>query len=179
MNTKLNKHWIKISTSIILLACSPALIAEDRLTFSDYKSQLRIKNINYKNNSIEFTGEIELTGTLVFRLDKTSNTEFGSPLFIDFIPNKNELPLLPQVTKGFYAAGLKSISLLNAQDLYEQLFGKGYKSPTREQRISGIITLKSYSSSVECDSRHYSATIVNFEKQTSTSMVNKEPISGC
>ncbi len=170
---------MKFTLILLLLIYSQISFGESSIKFSSYESDLRIDEIDNKNLVVTFSGEVELSGTLVFRLDMITDSEFGEPLFIDFIPDNDQLALLPQVTEGFYAKVLDRMSVFGAEELYHQLYGEGFTSKERELRKVGILRVKSYATSVECDSRQYFARLISFEPSKLVANINTAPINGC
>ena len=170
---------MKHAITLMLLLCSQPTMAESSLIFSDYTSDLRVSEIDNTQHLVRFSGEVEVSGTVVFSLDMLSETEFGEPLFVDFIPDPDQIALFPEVVSGFYAKSLNQISLLNTDELYTRIFGSESEHTSRELRIAGTLKLTSFSTRVECDSRHYSASLVSFSQNASVAAINRQPISGC
>ncbi|UBR49701.1 hypothetical protein KF947_20660 [Halomonas sp. FeN2] len=170
---------MKYIITLILISFSQSTMADNTLRFSDYTSNLRVIEIDNTQSVVRFSGEVEVSGTIVFRLDMLSETEYGEPLFVDFIPAPNQTSLFPEVISGFYAGSLKQISLLNTDELYTRLFGSESEHKSRELRIAGTLRLNSFSTRVECDSRQYSANLVSFSQNESMSAINRQPIYGC
>ena len=178
MGSATGRRWVKYLLCSVLLA-STAAPADERVIFSDYQGSLRVKEVDGTRHVVRFSGEVEVSGTLVFSLDRLSETEFGDPLFARFIPDSDQLDRFPQVVEGFYPAPLERISLINIGELYAQLFGADTRATSAELRKAGTIKLAAYATSVECDSRQYYAQVESFEPVESLAAINTTPLLGC
>ena len=165
--------------TIILITCASALSADEKVKFSTYESNLKVSEISYGSPYIEFHGEIEVQGTIVFRLDMLSETEFGQPIFADFIPDNNQLNLFPQIIDGRYPKKLERVSLLNTEEAYKQVYKVSTKHATREIRKPGTAILTTDATSIECDSRQYMAKLKAFTINHSVEVVSTKKVSGC
>lgn len=165
--------------SLLLLLTSSALMADENVKFSDYTSNLKIKEISYGMPHVQFSGQLEIKGTLVFRLDRLSETEFGEPIFADFFPNEDQRDLFPQVIEGRYAKKLESIGIININEAYKQAFGELQKHDTRKISVSGVIIVEDYTTTIECDARQYFARMISIKVDPDIASEVKGIGSGC
>ena len=170
---------MRILTLVLILSFSKVAFSEVKMTFSEYQSDLKIKEVNASYDAVSFSGEIKASGTIVFRLDRLSDSEFGDPLFVDFIPDQDQLILFPEVISGFYAKKVERISLLGTKGLYQQLFGHHSKSTVREVRKYGTVQIEAFGTSIECDARRYYAKLIKFTVIDVYASINNQAISGC
>lgn len=168
-----------IFITLILLSFSSTSFSAENVRFSDYESNLRIKEISFESPYIKFKGQIEVEGTLVFRLDMITQAEFGEPVFADFIPRNDRLDLFPQVTEGRYPNKLVQLVISNMREIYDQLVGDDVEHKTNEVRIHGVALFESYATTIECDTRKYFATLVKFLPSKDIASTDQKSIIGC
>jgi hypothetical protein len=168
-----------IFITLMLVFFSSTSLSAENVRFSDYESHLRIKEISFESPYIKFKGQIEVEGTLVFRLDMLTQTEFGEPMFADFIPRNDRLDLFPQVIEGRYPKKLVQLGVSNMHEIYGQFVGDDVEHKNNEVRIHGTALFESYTTTIECDSRKYFATLVKFLPSKDIASTDQKSIIGC
>ena len=152
-----------------VLLCAVAVatvVADDALLWSHYGPELKLASVDSKQHSAKFTGQVTISGELVFTFE--GNGTEGDLLWAKLIPDPSEIGRLPQVIGGFYPAPLHDIWIRSADRVLVMAFGETkalYYSRGASRYVSRSVTviLKDYASSVECDHRGYLATIVRIQ----------------
>lgn len=101
-----------------------------------------------------------------------------------FVPSKPAL--FPEVTSGFYAKELVKIELVKSDEVKELLFSESEWQEVISKKLGfvsrrGTIEIREYVTSIECDSRYYSAELVSFKSsQSEVSYAQNRPeLAGC
>jgi hypothetical protein len=118
-------------------------------------------------HTARFVGSVALSGELVFTFEGDGKT--GDLLWAKFVPDESDASLLPQVIGGFYPGKLRFIWIKNDEETLVMTFGKrlaDHYSLGSSRYVSKRVTLKirDFTSSVECDTRGYGATIADVTK---------------
>lgn len=169
----------------LLFVSSFAYTSDEQEVFSSYANEFQVSTIYGTPRVTKFTGQVSVTGEVVFRFDMLSETEIGELMFADFIPDKKYADTFPQVVEGFYAKPLSNISLMNGEESLRKVFTEDeIKQLSSESNgtISkqGVVLLYEYSVYVECDSRQYTAFLASFEYNNSAiASHDMEELSGC
>lgn len=157
------------------------------VVFSNYSPKLRLASYDEQTHTHTFRGAISLTGTLFLVFDMSAPDRANGYInFTKFVPDSAYLSQLPTVIGGFYPGKIKYISLNVPHEQIISLFGGKNKferiSHGREHVVSkpAEVVFKSYSATVECDSRTYFGEAVSvmppYEHQRTASV---EVPSGC
>ncbi len=136
--------------------------------FSSFSGDFKLASVNHSYNVISFSGTQVARGEVVFEVVTIDDDE-NEIIKVNFIPD--EPSLFPYVSAGFYAKKLFKISLINHSKARELLFSdEEWKKliSTGEAYISKNVEIEihNYATSVECDTRHYYAEILNLKSTT-------------
>ena len=153
-----------------LLLCSVAAAADVEV-FSNHRGPFVVQDVDSERHITRFSGEIVLTGEIQFSFDQLDESRYGAPLFAKFIPDEQYRDSFPEVVAGFYPRQLTVIGLYDEMATFEAVFGEEMAKelvPGNKPVISvrGQVTLTGYVTSVECDSRQYSARLKAFIPET-------------
>lgn len=157
------------------IVASVAIAGSSELKWSSYSPELKLKSVDSKLNVVKFSGEITVSGELVFTFEGDGNT--GDLMWAHLIPDPTDVDRLPQVTDGFYAAPLKYIWVASPDRVLRMAFGQSkaaYYSKGASRYVSRRVTarLRDYTSTIECDHRGYVATIVRIEDEPRVAQVS-------
>jgi len=151
--------------------------------FGEYTGEFKVKSVNYSYYLVSFSGSEWASGEVIFEVNYGDGNEYEIHK-VSFIPD--ELEKFPVINKGFYAKKLVKIDLLNHEKAQSLFFtGKEWEEAVlqRSPFISkkGNIRLTNYATSVECDSRHYFAEIINIQKNDDLALYSKNRVElmGC
>ena len=145
-------------------------------TFSSFSGGFKLSSVNHSFNVISFSGKQIAKGEVVFEV--VTIDDYENDIYrVNFIPE--EPSLFPYVSSGFYAKKLFKIALLNHSKAKDLLFtDEEWKKSlsTGETYISKNVEIEihNYATSVECDSRHYYAEILNIKSPTQLVQKAKE-----
>ena len=156
-------------------------------------SQMKFLGEDSENGAYEFKGRVSLKGFLVAGWvinwngdDVVNKGRARHILELRFIPEKNQLALLPSLKKDVYRNSDRTIILSNGAKERKALVKKYFNNiPNNffkdEEGVLGreaVVTLDEYRTFVECDSRHFYAKLIAVEKiATNARLVGKE--EGC
>ena len=163
---------------VLLIASVASVVAADEpapdhaVTFSKYSPALRLVSYDKQTETFTFLGTITLVGTLFVEFDMdTPDRANGEINFQKFVPDPISAEQLPAVIGGFYPGPIRYIELEEPVEQIEALFGKAEfarlshgTEPFVSRHVS--LTLRSYSATVECDSRTYRARDVSITPVT-------------
>ena len=161
--------------SIVFLILPLIAKAGENLEFSHYSSSLRLAHENMTDLSAEFSGEITISGQLEVSFSR------GEAYFF---PNEPSLIMLPKVLNTLYPGAPTSIYIGSGAEILNMVLSKqsaielllaeqsSFESPA-------IITLRNLKTSIECDSRAFSATIVTISLKPENETLSTKPYSGC
>jgi hypothetical protein len=161
-----------------------AAASDDGLRWSHYSPELKLASVDSTRHIAKFSGQITVSGELVFTFEGDGNN--GDLLWAQLIPDSGELGRLPQVVGGFYPGPLHDIWITPSDGALIMAFGRTkalYYSKGGSRFVSrrARVTLRDYTSSVECDRRGYIATIVRIEKQLQQAQLSntRDDLHGC
>jgi hypothetical protein len=113
---------------LLLLLCAVATIATAQgktVTLSKYNLALKLMSFDAARSTAQFSGTIEVTGTLVVEFDMDApGRANGEVNFARFFPDAESLHRLPAVVAGYYAAPIRYVSLEPAPTALEAGFGR-------------------------------------------------------
>ena len=155
---------------------------ESTQIFNDFTGALQISAINYRDHSVRFSGSQKADGEIVFEMaDDGSQWSIRAVVFVPSQPR-----LFPEVTSGFYAKELVKIELVKSDEIKQLLFSESEWQQVISKKLGfvsrrGTIEIREYVTSVECDSRFYSAELVAFKSsQSEISYAQDRPeLAGC
>ncbi len=156
--------------------------AEKSQVFSDFSGSFKLASIDPVTYSTSFAGRQQARGEIVFEIVLDENEE-NSVRSISFIPD--DPSLFPAVASGFYARAATKIELINTERVKELLFlDFEWRKALAEQKsfISkrGSLELKSYTTTIECDTRQYFAEMVSFSASQEVSFFEtRSGLAGC
>lgn len=151
--------------------------------FNDYSGDLKLSSVNFTYYVAAFSGSQIAEGEVVFEVRPFEGNEDGI-YNVAFIPEQPSL--FPYVKDGFYAKKLIKIDLLNHAKAKELLFSEeewkaevAKGNPYISKKVS--IEIVNYATSVECDSRHYYAEILNvkFKNVLANNFSERTELWGC
>ena len=155
---------------------------EKSQVFSNFSGSFKLASIDSATYSTSFAGRQQATGEIVFEIALDENQE-SSVRSISFIPDDPNL--FPAVASGFYAKAATKIELINTERVKELLFlDFEWRKALAEQKsfISkrGSLELKSYTTTIECDTRQYFAEMVSFSASQEVSFFEtRSELAGC
>lgn len=151
--------------------------------FNGFKGGFTVSSVNFEYLAVSFNGQESSEGEIVFEFIWEEGVD-GEVYQIGFIPNNPEL--FPYVMSGFYPKKIQKIGLGDEKVIIDALFTKEEWEKARSTKprfISkkGIVTIKNYGTSVECDSRHYYASFVSYTPSVNEYAVSniKSGFGGC
>jgi len=172
-------------------AALPALAEPVRSEYSTGASSLRLVSRSDGGKDgyfARFVGKVRLTGTLVVEFDRLPDmpedrdTE-GEAFFLPDQPSRDRLPA---AVGSFYPRAVNSISLdRKPRQLLLPLLGRKradsvLNGSMARYELPAALTIKSFSSWVECDHRSYTAEVVSVESLQPEFLVGAKPLLiGC
>lgn len=149
-------------TILVLMFIAVAYSADKNVIFSKYDSALNYVSVN-KYGAYVFSGDIEVTGTLIFTFDMGSSSQAVDVLFARFVPDQESLKRLPVVIGGTNPGPIRYISLESAETALVYVFGKekaGQLKHGNGAKVSVPVTVRLMKllTGVESDSRTYWST---------------------
>ncbi|OYU28324.1 MAG: hypothetical protein CFE41_06135 [Burkholderiales bacterium PBB2] len=167
-----------IRLSLVLLSLiasiSPTLVKADRSEYSVGNSPLKLVSRSdggQEGHFAKFVGTVRLSGTLVVEFDRlpdmTEDRDTEGQAF--FLPDETSRLKLPVAVGAFYPRPITSISLdKKPRALLLPLLGQGkteglLKGRMPRYELPATLTIKSFSSWVECDHRSYTAEIASIK----------------
>ncbi len=173
-----------LMTLLAAALISPVGFAEQSQYFNAYGGSITVKSVDFQHFSMAFYGTEASQGEVVFELLDDDQSGHREIYKASFIPN--DIELFPYVIAGFYSKKLIKIDLLNYDKARDLLFTANEweeAATTKKAFISkkGLVTIKNYATSVECDSRQYYAEISDFKKETNDLAMfdTRNEMSGC
>ena len=162
--------------------------ASEPAIFSKYSKALTLVEQNPELYRYRFNGPITIRGLLVIQLDMASPTQAsGDIINIRIIPTPLARSKLPAIIHGRYTSSIDAIFIHLSDFQLNELFA-GKENWQRLSHGTEIlikqpveVTLNDFSTSVECDSRTYTATINTIAPITNkhVAALSKLDISGC
>lgn len=168
----------KICASIVmlsLLAVSALAVAGGaRSEYTSGSSTLKLKKRSdggENGHFATFVGKVRIAGTLVVEFDRlphvTDERDTSGAAF--FLPNESSRQKLPAAVGSFYPRPVQSISLnKKPRELLMPIIGTRRTSDLLNgtmprYELPAVLTIKSFSSWVECDHRIYTAEVLSIE----------------
>lgn len=129
--------------------------------FNDYSGDFKVHAVNFSYFAVSFSGQLESDGEVVFEVRPDEGYKHDIYKVV-FFPK--DASVFPAITEGFYPKKLDRIGLLNHAKAKALLFTdeQWQIAVSQNQRyisVDASIVLEQYSTSVECDSRQYYASI--------------------
>ncbi len=150
---------------IAMTLMSSLTYAQQPQYFNDYSSLMTVKSVDFEYLVTAFNGTESTSGEIIIALVDDDLDGKMDVYKAAFIPSNDEI--FPYVIAGFYAQKLIKIDLVNTDKVIDLLFTdsqwqeviKANKSYVSKK---GVVSVKNYATSVECDSRQYYAEITAF-----------------
>lgn len=184
-----------IRASIVLLSfialTLPTAVNADRSEYSVGNSPLKLVSRSDGGKEgyfARFVGSVRLTGTLVVEFDRlpdmTEDRDTEGEAF--FLPDETSLLKLPAAIGTFYPRPINFISLdKKPRVLLLPLVGRGktddiLNGSMARYELPAALTIKSFSSWVECDHRSYTAEVASIKPLRPDLVAGAKPsLIGC
>ena len=155
---------MKILLLLIAALLFQVAVAGEPLVWSKHSSALKLSGVDDFNNFATFTGDVTISGELVFVFEASGRD--ADLLWVRLIPDPGESEKLPQVVKGAFPDKLQDLWVLPARTVLEHFSGvealaRAGKGPLRNVRRHATLVLTKYTTGAECShTRSYHATLV-------------------
>lgn len=172
---------------LVVVAQLAQASSQSTVVFSKHTPALKLVSFDRETDTYRFDGTIALTGTIYVEFDMaTAYRANGYVTFEKFVPDKSELPKLPAVVSGPYAAHVQFVSLDATDDQLAAVFGvkeafaRISHGAAHAVNSSVRVVLNRYSAYVECDARGYSAHVVSISAASRVAAVPAGSVpAGC